>query len=313
MQSKTCCNGTIYCFTSKINGKKYIGQTQNFNARIVSHKTLLKNNKHFNSYLQYHFNKYNVNKDFFSVFEISIIEDNIQDNLLNEKEFYYIESYNCLDSEKGFNLMSGGNVRKSSKRLTKKLKEIHRKRQAPVYMYDLDGKHLGTYRSIVDASEEIGIPQSNIARSINKKEKCRNVFFRREFVENEPFKRKGSKPLYVYTLNGELVGKYRDLVHISDSLSLNYNAVNNAHQRGIRYKNYLIYSEKKEFTKYVPNVCAKLIYIEVKDNTTGELIDKVRGLKTCAEKYQINPNTLNTYCNRGIKTKYGFTFKKSDN
>lgn len=313
MQLKTCCNGTIYCFTSKINGKKYIGQTVNFNRRLVSHRTLLKNNRHFNSYLQFHFNKYNVNKDFYSVFEINIIEDKIQKDLLNEKEQYYVEFYNCMDYKKGFNLRAGGNACKFSKSLLRKLKEVHRNRQSPVYMYDLDGNHLGTFRSIADASEKIGIPQTNISRSILKKEKCRNVFFRREFIENEPFKRKGSRPLYVYTLNGELVGEYRDLKHISDSLSLNYNAVNNAHQRGIKYKNYLIYSEKKEFTKYVPNICAKIVYIEVKDNITGELVDKVKGLKACAEKYKINPNTLNTYCNRSIKTKYGFTFKKSDN
>ena len=48
----------IYKILNNINGKIYIGSTKNFNKRWVTHKYLLRLNKHENKHLQYAWNKY---------------------------------------------------------------------------------------------------------------------------------------------------------------------------------------------------------------------------------------------------------------
>lgn len=58
----------IYQIRSKIDGKSYIGLTNNFHNRHLSHKRNLEKGVHYNNYLQKHYNKYTTGK-FESVFE----------------------------------------------------------------------------------------------------------------------------------------------------------------------------------------------------------------------------------------------------
>lgn len=92
----------IYKITNKANGKIYIGQTVNYEKRKRNHLYYLKRNNHFNLYLQNSFNKYGV--DSFS-FEL-IDECNVDE--LDEKERYYIDKYQSMIDEKGYNLLTGG-------------------------------------------------------------------------------------------------------------------------------------------------------------------------------------------------------------
>ena len=92
----------IYCIENLINGKKYIGQSVNIDARWSKHKNELNDNKHFNDYLQKSWNKYGQDNFSFYVVEYCNIEQ------LDEKEIYYINFYKTLNRDKGYNLMSGG-------------------------------------------------------------------------------------------------------------------------------------------------------------------------------------------------------------
>ena len=113
---KTVC---IYCIESKINNKKYIGQTTDFSARKRSHISDLRNNKHKNTYLQHSWNKYGEdNFDFYIIKECSESE-------LDELERYYISYFNTMDSCFGFNRESGGNAKKKASDKTKKLISEH--------------------------------------------------------------------------------------------------------------------------------------------------------------------------------------------
>ena len=93
----------IYRITNTVNGKSYIGKTgMNFGDRWDSHRSLLRNGKHFNPYLQNAWNKYGED-----VFEFKILQvvENVDD--LNELEIQYISDYR----ERGisYNLSDGGN------------------------------------------------------------------------------------------------------------------------------------------------------------------------------------------------------------
>ena len=78
-------------------GEKYIGQTKNLKKRKQEHLNETRTNKRFHNLLQKYPNK----------FKIEIIEDNIKDEELNEKEKYWIKYYNTF-SDFGFNLTEGG-------------------------------------------------------------------------------------------------------------------------------------------------------------------------------------------------------------
>lgn len=83
--------GYIYMLIDKRNGKKYVG-------------------KHNGSYKYYWSGglipKKIANKHGKNVFERIILEENISDELLNDREIFYIKHYNTV--EEGYNLTNGG-------------------------------------------------------------------------------------------------------------------------------------------------------------------------------------------------------------
>lgn len=91
----------IYAIRNIINGKMYIGKTgMNFGDRWDSHRSLLNNQKHDNQYLQNAWNKYGEEN-----FEFIVIEDCCEE-LLNEREIYYIKKYK--DIGLSYNILDGG-------------------------------------------------------------------------------------------------------------------------------------------------------------------------------------------------------------
>lgn len=92
----------IYSIENVVNHKKYIGQSINIKSRWCKHKVDLNNGSHDNDYLQKSWNKYGENN-----FEFEILEECSKEEL-NEKERYYIDLYNTMNRDYGYNLKSGG-------------------------------------------------------------------------------------------------------------------------------------------------------------------------------------------------------------
>lgn len=89
----------VYCITCIVNNKKYIGCSKNIYSRINNHKYSLEKQslKQENQYFIDDFKKYGYEKFNYEVLEYT--SENLKD-----KEFYYINLYNTINREKGYNL-----------------------------------------------------------------------------------------------------------------------------------------------------------------------------------------------------------------
>jgi len=88
--------GCIYLLTNKVNGKQYVGQTLDLKNRISYHHT------HDGTVVDHAIQKYGWRN-----FSPSIIEDNIPEDKLNEREVHWIKQLNTFEGE-GYNCTEGG-------------------------------------------------------------------------------------------------------------------------------------------------------------------------------------------------------------
>lgn len=108
----------IYCYTNKINGHKYVGQTNDIKRRDREHKSQAfnKNSSSYNSLFDKKIREYG-----WENFDLEILEEIEKDNqdYINEREIYWIKEKNsyCLYG-KGYNLTLGGNNVKKIKILS---------------------------------------------------------------------------------------------------------------------------------------------------------------------------------------------------
>ena len=90
----------IYKITNRVNGKCYIGQSQDIATRFREHRYLLRQNKYGNRKIQNAWNKYGEENFIFEILEECMIEE------LDEKEIKYIKEYDSHCN--GYNNTDGG-------------------------------------------------------------------------------------------------------------------------------------------------------------------------------------------------------------
>lgn len=124
--------GYIYCITNRINGKRYVGKTtSNPQVRFKEHCRDSKKERCNKRPLYDAMNKYGIEN-----FIVEEIEHVVDDNLLSEREVFWIKELGTFGS-KGYNASKGG-----------------------------DGKILYDYREIIELYN-LGYSQTKIARTLN--------------------------------------------------------------------------------------------------------------------------------------------------
>lgn len=88
----------IYSIICKPTGKVYVGQSKNIKLRKSQHLSKLMVGQHYNTYFQNAFNKYGRDNFSFRVLE------NCKEEILTEREEFWINFYNSNKAEYGFNL-----------------------------------------------------------------------------------------------------------------------------------------------------------------------------------------------------------------
>jgi group I intron endonuclease len=91
----------IYCIRNMINNKVYIGKAKCIYSRMMQHNTLL-NRKHKdeNPHLINSYHKYG--KENFEYIVLEYLD--LNDNLLRDRELFWIKKFNSFDREKGYNI-----------------------------------------------------------------------------------------------------------------------------------------------------------------------------------------------------------------
>ena len=135
----------VYGIKNIIVNKFYIGRS-NTKYRIHGHICDLRANKHHSIKLQRAYNKYGE-----SVFVFGIIEDNIPDDLIQEKEKYYVELYNSYHN--GYNCTKGGEH--DSKYWLGKKEGAHNTAKK-TYQYTLDGTLVKEWNSVISITRTLG-------------------------------------------------------------------------------------------------------------------------------------------------------------
>lgn len=101
----------IYMYENKENKKKYIGQSINITKRKSEHLTRLDTHSKFDKVLQ------SIGMDCFNF----VILEECSADLLDERERYWIEVYDTVNPEKGYNLTPGGQSQRGEKNIQAKL------------------------------------------------------------------------------------------------------------------------------------------------------------------------------------------------
>lgn len=101
------CMMGIYKISNIRNNKVYIGQSVDIQRRFSEHMRALNNNCHYNQHLQASYNKYG--KESF-LYEVLCICETTE---LDDMEVFFIDYYDSMNPECGYNKESGGSTNKS--------------------------------------------------------------------------------------------------------------------------------------------------------------------------------------------------------
>lgn len=159
----------IYSITNSINGKRYIGQSNDILKRWRNHISKLNNGKHKNSHLQRAWLKYG--KDNF-VFEIL---EEYNNDVIDDREIYYIKHFNSMANNMGYNITSGGKYCTVTEEHKIKLRKIY-KDIGKAHLSDKDVKSIKMALYCLMDRHEIA-KMFNVSVDVIKQIACGNSYY----------------------------------------------------------------------------------------------------------------------------------------
>ncbi len=213
----------IYCFSNKINGKKYVGQSISVLTRIRKHKEALRKNKDKSTALQRAWNKYGE-----EVFDIIILEK-CDIDLLDEREKFHIEKMDSLRN--GYNLDAGGrSVREFTEATKQLLRESHIGHS--IYQIDMSGEIVKEWYGVRTASTALNISFSKLWCCLEKRKHNKTAYgfiwvYKDDYINfdlNDYMPRQSPIPIEQYDCNGNFIKRW-DAISQVTSYGFNKNSV----------------------------------------------------------------------------------------
>lgn len=247
--------GVIYKITNLINNKIYIGQTKIPEPKRWQAHVWNANNNSNNDcpYLNNAINKYGKEN-----FKREIIEE-CSNELLSEREKYWIKYYDTTNREKGYNLTQGGDgytkyndedilnayektlsVRSGAKLLNMSSCQFSKRLRSlgiiayntTIFQFDLDGNYIATYNSFAEAVRILNGKEMNNACRKNYKYKNYIWIYEDENISIqqvlEELNKKNYKEKIIqqFTLDTkELVGEYVSALEASKKTGIDYASI----------------------------------------------------------------------------------------
>ena len=206
----------IYCIINLINNKRYIGKSVNIPQRIANHIcSLNRESSDSNRYLISSWKKYG--KENFTYIILEEFE-NMNENLIKEKELYWINFYNTTNSKFGYNLRMDSSTNMIVHEQTRKL--LSKKFSGEL---NPNFGNKWSEEKKIELSKKIKKQYKN-GRKINKEYILKGVEERnRKFLENPLLKEQMCKKVtqkrteynfYKYDKTGNLIESYDSMYNL---------------------------------------------------------------------------------------------------
>jgi group I intron endonuclease len=144
MTAKTTQQMGVYAIVNTLNGKVYIGSTNNLTTRFGRHRRDLARNIHRNGYLQSAYNKYGED-----VFDYRILEIVTNEQDLIAREQVWIETLNACDEAFGYNLITDAERHTHCEATRAKISAAHKdKPKSDEHRTKIGAAHKGRKRTL---------------------------------------------------------------------------------------------------------------------------------------------------------------------
>lgn len=201
----------IYKYQNNINGKVYIGQAVDIQARYRGHKSSSFNprDKDYNMVIHQAIRKYGLEN-----FSFEVIEE-CEREQLNEREVYWIAYYDSY--RKGYNATEGGN-------------ESHIHLGKPIELFTLQGEYVTEYPNITEAAKAIGVNRGTlygILRGERLSAKGYQFRLKGDTTPITPYKSKqgGKIPIYQYTKDGTFIKEWESATAAGRELNIDSSSI----------------------------------------------------------------------------------------
>lgn len=212
----------VYTITNIINNKIYVGSASvTFIDRFTSHKKKLKENRHFNKFLQSDWNFYGE-----KAFLFEILEECIPEFCLSVEQ-YWINMLNVCNRNYGYNILpTAGNNKgyKHSKEAIEKALKNKKPFIRKIYQYDIKGNFIKEWQNIITASKALNISHYSISMCIRNKTSNAGGFqwFLKKLDNVQPLGKNKCfhVPILQYTENGDFIKEWVNLKNIEQELKI---------------------------------------------------------------------------------------------